>query len=312
MLLRGTVSPVHTASLLTALKMKSESLDEIVGFIQTIRKHMVDVPLDGMIIDTCGTGGDGKGTFNISTATALVVAGCGVKVAKHGNRAASSTCGSADVLEALGVNINLNVEQAKTVFQKTGMVFLFAPLFHPAFKYVVPIRKELKIPTVFNFLGPFVNPTRVKRQVIGVPNISIAEKLASVARQLDYEYVAILSSRDGLDEISGAAPTDVFEVIGKRIRKKTIKPKDFDLENFSISSIQGGNTTVNAEIIYSLLDGKKGPHRNIVVMNAAYTLTISGKANSLLEGKQYAIESIDSHRAKQVLETLISSTKTSI
>lgn len=208
--INGSISNEQAAAIITALRMKGETVEEIYGFIKTLRKNMISININDAI-DVCGTGGDGSGTFNVSTAVAFVVAGAGIKVAKHGNRAASSSCGSADVLEALGVNINLTPKQAEQVFKKIGMVFLFAPLYHPAMKNVVTIRKELKIRTIFNFLGPFINPSRPARQLIGVPDEKIAEKLTLVSKKLGSKHVVIATSEDGLDEISIGGKTTLFE-----------------------------------------------------------------------------------------------------
>ncbi|MBI4990803.1 anthranilate phosphoribosyltransferase, partial [Candidatus Gottesmanbacteria bacterium] len=282
-----------------------ETIDEILGFITVMRKHMVKIKTSGLVIDTCGTGGDGKGTFNISTATAFVVAGTGIKVAKHGNRNASSLCGSADVLEALRVNINLSPKQAETMLSKTNFTFLFAPLFHPAMKYVAQVRKELKIRTVFNFLGPFVSPAQVKRQIIGVPSIKLAEKLAKVATNLDYEHLLVVSSEDGLDEISLSAPTQVFEVRGKKVKKIIIHPKELGFRKTDINKIKGADAKTNAEIIKNILGGRDGVKRDIVLLNSAAALLVSGKAANLKEGLSLAKKSIESGKAKEVLGKVV-------
>ncbi len=304
-ILNGKLLPSQIAAILTALRMKGETVDEILGFITVIRRHMVRVKTSGLVIDTCGTGGDGKGTFNISTVVAFVVAGAGVSVAKHGNRNASSLCGSADVLEALRVNINLTPKQAERMLAETGFTFLFAPLFHPAFKHVVPVRKELKIRTVFNFLGPFVSPAGVKRQVIGVPSIRLAEKLSKVASRLGYKHLLLVSSEDGLDEISLSAPTHLFEVRGGKMRKKILDPIKFGLKKTDIKEIKGGDAKVNAEIIKNILEGKDSPHKDIVVLNSAAALFVAGKARNLVEGILLAKKSIEKSRAKRVLDEAI-------
>lgn len=301
----GRLTPVQIAAFLTALRMKGESIDELLGFITVMQKHMVKIKNNGLVIDTCGTGGDGKGTFNISTAVAFVVAGAGVSVAKHGNRNASSLCGSADVLEVLGVNINLTQRQAEEMLDKTKFTFLFAPLFHPAMKYVAMVRKELKIRMVFNFLGPFVSPAKVKRQIIGVPNIELAEKLARVATNLDYEHLLIVSSEDGLDEISLSAATHIFEIKGKKVKKMIIKPRDYGFNKVSLNEIKGADVKTNAEIIQSVFKGKTGPQRDIVVLNSAAALLVAGKVNELQKGIEFAKNSIDSGSAQKVLERAI-------
>lgn len=309
-MLKGELPLSQIAAILTALSMKGEIVEEILGFITVMRKNMVKVKTKGTVIDTCGTGGDGKGTFNISTAAALVVAGAGIMVAKHGNRKASSLCGSADVLEELGIKINLTHKQAEEMLIKTKFVFLFAPLFHPLMKYVGMVRKELKIRTVFNLLGPFVSPAGVKRQIIGVPNLKIAKTLSQVALNLDYEKLFILHSRDGLDEISIYAPTDVFEVVGKKLRKFTITPQEYGIEYFRAGfSLKGGDAKANAEIIRDILKGKLGPERDAVLLNSAAALTVSGLTEKIGEGIERAKESIDKGYAKEVLGKVINYAK---
>ena len=303
-MLGGKLLPSQIAATLTALRMKGETVNEILGFIICMRSHMVKIRAPGQVIDTCGTG-DGKGTFNISTAVAFVVAGAGVPVAKHGNRGASSLCGSADVLEALGVNINLSPQQAEKMLEKTGFTFLFAPLFHPLLKFVAPVRRELKIRTVFNFLGPFASPAGVKRQIIGAPNIKLAEKLAKVATNLDYEHLLIVSSEDGMDEISLSAPTHIFEVRAKKVQKIIINPKEFGFGEADIMEIKGADAKTNAGIIRRILQGKVGPQRDIVILNSAAALLVSGKAANFKEGLLLAKKSIESGKAKEVLGKVV-------
>lgn len=304
-MLQGKLNNSQIASFLTALRMKGETVDEILGFINVMRKHMVKIKTSGLVIDTCGTGGDGKGTFNISTAAALIVAGAGVSVAKHGNRNASSLCGSADVLGALGVEINLSPKLAETMLQKTGFTFLFAPLFHPAMKYVAQVRKELKIRTVFNFLGPFVNPAQVKRQIIGVPSIDLAEKLSKVAVNLDYEHLMLVANEDGLDEISLSSSTHMFEIKKRKVRETIINPQTFGFRKASIEEIKGGDAETNAKIIKSILNGENSARKEIVVLNSAAALYVSSKAKSLIEGIALADKSIKEGKAKKVLEKVI-------
>ena len=304
-MLAGKLLPTQIAAILTALRMKGETVNEILGFVTVMRKHMVKIKAPGMVIDTCGTGGDGKGTFNISTAVAFVVAGAGIKVAKHGNKNVSSLCGSADVLEALGVNINLGPKQAEELLRKTNFTFLFAPLFHPAFKHVVPVRKELKIRTVFNFLGPFVSPASVKRQVIGVPNIVLVENLSKVASLLNYQHLLLVSSEDGLDEISLSARTIGYEIKDKKIRKIVIDPTDFGFDRVSLVDIKGEDAKTNARIIKNILTGGEGAGRDIVLLNSAAVLLVAGSVNNLREGILLAEESLKEGRAMRVLEKVI-------
>lgn len=306
-MMQGKVSETVISSLLTAFSMKGETVEEIVGFIQTMRNNMVNLDVKD-VIDVCGTGGDGKQTFNISTAVGFVVAGAGVKIAKHGNRASSSLCGSADVLEKLGVNIFLNTEQAKKVLEKVGMVFLFAPVFHPAVKSVSLVRKALGIPTVFNYLGPFCNPARVTRQLIGVPSVTIAEKLIQVAQSLDYHHLIIATSEDGLDEISILKKSYIYELKEGKISRWIIDPKKYGFHDADVS-VQGGDAEMNAEIIKNILEGLNGQHRDIVLLNSAVAMYIAGKAETIEDGLALARNSIDSGNAKKVLENLIKETQ---
>lgn len=301
----GSLSPVQIGAVLTALRMKGETVEEILGFISVMRKHMVRIKTKGLVIDTCGTGGDGVGTFNISTAVAFVVAGMGIRVAKHGNRSASSLCGSADVLEALGVNINLTPKQAESLLRKTNFTFLFAPLYHPAMKQVATIRRELGIMTVFNFLGPFVSPAQVKRQIIGVPDINTAEKMAEVAKKLDYEHLLIVTSLDGLDEISISDKTRVFEIKNRSIRRYFLNPGDFGI-NGKKKDLLGGKRERNAQIIREIFDGKKGAKRDAVLINSAAGFYVAGEAKDLKEGLRMAVDSVDSGKAKKTLMEVIS------
>ena len=304
-MMTGTMSRAEMAKTLKGLAEKGETPDEIIGAIIAMRNTMQTIQAPEESIDTCGTGGDGKHTFNISTAVALVVAGAGVLVAKHGNRKASSTCGSADVLEEFGVNINLTPQQAEEVLASTGIVFLFAPLYHPAMKYVVPVRKELGIGTIFNFLGPFCNPARVSRQVIGVPNTDMLEKLTLVAIELDYECIALVTSDDGTDEISPAAITHVRIMKGSDVSSYDIDPKQYDIHHSSLDDIIGGDGEKNASMIYAVIRGKKGAPRDTVLLNGAMALVVAGRASSFKQGITLAAKSIDSGAAKNTLEALI-------
>jgi len=306
--MKGEVLPTQLAAVFTALRMKGETTDEIVGFIKAMREQMTKVNAK-KAIDVCGTGGDGSNSFNISTTVAFVVAGTGVKVAKHGNRAASSKSGSADVLETLGININLSKEQAEKVFDKVGMVFLFAPAFHPAIKNVVAVRKELKIRTIFNFLGPFANPASVDRQFIGVPNVEIAEKLINVGKNLKYKHLIVVTSKDGMDEISISDKTKVFELKNNKVKKYIIDPTKYGFEKYSKREIVGGSAKQNSKFIIEVLGGVRNCKRDIVILNSAVALYISGKAKNIKEGIRLAEESIDSGKAKQVLENLIKETQ---
>ncbi len=305
---QGMLLPTHVAAFLALLRAKGESVEEIVSLIEGMRKHMITIPAQGIVLDTCGTGGDKSNSFNISTATALVVAACGVKVAKHGNRAASSLCGSADVLEALGVHITLTPQQAASVLEQVGMVFLFAPLYHPAMKYIGPIRKELGVRTVFNFLGPFLNPAVVTHQIIGVPDKKIAATLAKVASKLHYKHLIIVTSQEGLDEIGIGKATNAFVIKGKMVQRMTIHSEKLGIANVSKEAYRGGTKEENAQIIRRILDGKLGPGRDIVLINAAYGLLAANKVKTVRLGMQMAQEAIDSGKAKAVLDALIKET----
>lgn len=307
-IIAGELNTAQIAAVFVALRVKGETTDEILGFIQTMRKHMVRINAPSAL-DIVGTGGDGSGTFNISTATSFVVAGMGVSVAKHGNRAASSKCGSADVLEALGVNINLTPKQAENVLKKVGMVFLLAPLYHPAMKQIGPVRKELGLRTIFNFLGPFLNPASTKKQLLGVPNLEIAKRLAQVATKLKFTHLLLVTSKDGMDEISTTSETKVFEVKGSKLNSYYISPKQFGIKVATKKDLLGKDPNDNASIIKNILKGKKGPQRDIVILNSGVALYLAGKVKDIHTGISLAEKSIDKELAMQVLENLIKETK---
>ena len=300
----GAVTSVQAGAILVALRMKGETASEILGFIKTMRAKMISIDAPGAV-DVVGTGGDGTGTFNISTAAAFVVSGAGAKVAKHGNRAASSKCGSADVLEALGVKIDLAPEKAKAVFNNTGMIFMFAPLYHPSMKAVVGVRRELKVRTIFNVLGPFTNPAGTLRQLTGVPNEEIAKKLTSVSKQLGYKHLLIVTSEDGMDEVSISSKTQAFEIRGEKVKKFTIDPAKLGIKKAAKSALLGGNKEENAQIITNILKGEKGPKRDIVVLNSACALFVAGAVKNIKDGIKLAEESIDSGKAQKALENLV-------
>lgn len=303
--IEGNINDAQMTALLIALRMKGETVDEIIGLIQTMQDHMIVFPKISSAIDTCGTGGDRLGTFNISTTVAFVAAGTGVPIVKHGNKAASSQCGSADVLSELGVQIMLQPDQAKKVFDKVGMIFLFAPLYHPATKRIVPIRKALGTRTVFNYLGPLLNPAQVKRQIIGVPNFNLAEMLTKVASQLGYTHLFIVTSENGMDEIALNSKTTVFEIKGESVTKKIVNPQEMGFKNVPFEEIMGGDIAENAQIIIDILKGKKGPKRDIVVLNSAYALLVAGKVSHVSDGIILAQQIIDSGSALKVLDNLV-------
>jgi anthranilate phosphoribosyltransferase len=308
-IIKGNATPAQIAAFLVSLNMKGETTKEIIGLVKTMRKHMTRVQLPDAI-DVCGTGGDGKGTFNISTAVAFVVAGAGIRVAKHGNRAASSQCGSADVLEALGVHIQLSSRQIECVFKKVGMIFLFAPLYHPAMKQVTMVRKELKIRTIFNVLGPFVNPASVTKQLIGVPNIEIASKLSEVAKKMKYKHLCLVTSEDGMDEIGLSSKSFVFDIRNHSVKKIILNPAEYGFSKARYKDLAGGSAVENAKIIRNILSGSKNTQRNIVVLNSACAFYAADTVKTIKEGIKLARESIDSGNALSVLERLKTETHT--
>lgn len=307
---KGSVEEEQTASFLKALAEKGESPSEIAGVIEEMRHYVktagkqVNAP---GAIDIVGTGGDGSGTFNISTAAAFVATGAGAKVAKHGNRAASSKCGSADVLEALGVNILLQPQEAEEIFKRAGMVFLMAPQFHPEMKAFATVRKALGIRTIFNIVGPFTNPAFTTRQLVGVPNERIARTIMKSVSMLNdtYEHLLIVTSEDGMDEISLSADTHAFEIQGDVIKEFVIDPSALGFSRASKSDVLGGTAEENIHIIQDILAKKPGPKRDIVVLNAAYALIVAGRARTPEEGTQMAQDSIDTGSARAALERLI-------
>jgi anthranilate phosphoribosyltransferase len=314
-ILTGGATDAQIAALLVALHMKGETVEEIVGFAEAIRKaaaplNIRDSALDvsgterDALVDTCGTGGDASGTFNISTATALTVAGAGVRVAKHGNRSVTSRCGSADVVEALGVNITLPPARVAECLETVGIAFLFAPSMHSAMKYVQPARRELRLRTVFNLLGPLCNPAHASAQVVGVYSASLVEKLASALAMLGLNRALVVHGSDGLDEITITGPTHVAEVRDGAIRVYDISPEEFGLRAAPISEIAGGDVAANADIIRHILDGEKSARRDVVLLNAAAALVVAGRANSMNEAMPLAVESIDSGAAKSKLARL--------
>ena len=301
----GEVTPAQFGAFVTALRLKGETVDEIVGLARTMRAKAVPVIVTGPLVDTCGTGGDGAHTFNISTTTAFIAAGAGLKVAKHGNRAMSSQCGSADVLEALGVRIELNAEQVQRCLQEVGIGFMFAPVFHPAMKYASAPRREIGIRTVFNILGPLTNPAGAKAQVLGVADGSLLEKLALVLQSLSCHHALVVHGEDGLDEITVTDKTQVCELKDSRIKSYSISPEDYGLPRASLDSLKGGTVDENAALLRRILAGTPGPQRDVVLMNAAAVLLAGEKARTLQEGISLAKEVIDSGHALTKLEQLI-------
>lgn len=305
-MMEGGVSDTQKSALLVALRMKGETAEEITGAALAMRERVVTLNLDSSgLIDTCGTGGDGCATFNISTVAAIVAAGAGARVAKHGNRAVSSSCGSADVLAALGVNIELNAEEIVEVLNRVGISFLFAPKLHPAMREVSEVRKALGVRTIFNLLGPLTNPALARRQVVGVYEPNLVRIVAEVLLALGAERAMVVHSRDGMDEISISAPTDVCEVVEGELRSYEVTPESLGLQRYSMETILGGDSSANAAIAKAILRGGEGAMRDVVVANAGAALYISGNAPSLREGVVLAKKSIDSGEALKKLKELI-------
>jgi len=310
-ILSGESEPALVAGLLTALRAKGETVDEIVGFARAMRAAAAPIPCSTAaesMVDTCGTGGDGADTFNISTAAVFVVAGVGVPVAKHGNRSISSRCGSADVLEALGAVVQLTPEQAGRAIDETGVGFLFAPLIHPAMKHVQPVRRALKMRTVFNLLGPLTNPAGAGAQLVGVFADDRVEDVARALARLGVSRAMVVHGADGLDEITVRAETQVAEVEGGEVRTRKLRPEDFGVEQAPADSLAGGDAEQNAAILRRILDGARGPERDVVLANAAAALMLAGKATSLSEGAAAAAKAIDSGSARAKLETFVAFT----
>ncbi|MBN1984486.1 MAG: bifunctional anthranilate synthase component II/anthranilate phosphoribosyltransferase [Chitinivibrionales bacterium] len=307
----GDMTQAQMGSLLTALSMKEATVEEITGFARLLQKKMVPLPLPQQMhcVDTCGTGGDASGTFNISTAAALIACGSGATVVKHGNRSVTSQSGSADVLEALGVGITLPPQQAAAMLRECGMCFCFAPLYHPAFKRIGATRKELGFRTVFNMMGPMLNPARAQSQVMGVSLPEYTETVAQVLNNLGVKHALVVHGHDGLDELSLTGPSKVTELNNGWIRSTTIDPADFGLQCCALSDLKGGSATVNSQHIMRILHGERGPKRDVAVLNAAAALVAVDRAPDLKSGCRMAQESIDSGAAARTLEKLIAFTR---
>jgi len=306
-MLSGEMDTAGITELLRYLQRKGETVAELVGFASAMRELAERVELDqteDRVLDTCGTGGDGSNTFNVSTATAFVVAGAGLRVAKHGNRRISSQCGSADVLEALGVHVSLSAQHVVDCIQETGIGFLYAPLLHPAVKHAQEARLLLKGRTVFNMLGPLTNPVQARVQLIGAYSVRAAEMLALASARLGTERAFVVHGSDGLDEISTTGPTTVFQVENGRVQKGQWTPSDFGMETAAIEELRGGDPTTNAAIIRSILGGEAGPRRDIVVANAAAALLMGGRAEDIKSSVELAVQAIESGAAREKLEML--------
>ena len=305
-IMKGEAAAAQIAGLLVGLGMKGERPSELVGFAQTMRDNAVRItPPAGAVFDTCGTGGDRAGTFNISTAAALVVAACGMRIAKHGNRSVSSQCGSADVLEALGVNIQATPAIVEQCLSEVGVAFLFAPTFHPAMKHAAQARKDLGVRTAFNLLGPLTNPARPSRQIVGVPRPELTELLARSLSLLGAERAWVVHGADGLDELSTTGYTKVSESRGTAVQTFYVHPADFGLAKATPESLKGGDAAKNAAIVRAVLSGEPGAQRDVVLLNAGAALFVAGEADTVVDGIRKAAAAIDDGRAARVLDQLI-------
>ena len=306
----GEATSAQIAGLLIALRARGETVEEMTGFVESMRAHATPLEVPPGSIDTCGTGGDRAGTFNISTAAALVAAGAGIPVAKHGNRAASSRCGSADVLEALGVEITLDADGVRRCIDVAGMGFCFAPTFHPAMRHAGPARRELAVRTVFNVLGPLANPGRVKKQALGVGAPSLAPLMIRVLKDLGHERALVFYGEDGLDELTTTGPSRVFQLRNGKVDDFELDPKDLGLGRARADELKGGTPAENAALLRQVLNGDTGPRRDVVLLNAAAAILAAGRAEDWPQAMDVARESLDSGRAAQVLSRLIETSRT--
>ncbi len=313
LILAGEISIGQITAFITALRMKGETATELVGFARAMREKSLHVTVDlngEPLLDTCGTGGDGYGTFNISTVAAFVLAGAGVRIAKHGNRSISSRCGSADVLEHLGVRVALDADQAARAIREVGIGFLFAPAFHPAMKHAQPARVELKMRTVFNLLGPLTNPARATAQLVGAPSVDAAGLIAQALAELGLQRGFVVHGSDGLDEITTTGPTAIFEIEHGAVSRREIVPADFGVSAAELAELKGGTAEQNAVIARAILQGEPGAKRDIVLVNSAAAMVAASRAQNFREGMLKAAESLDSGAALHKLEQLAKFTET--
>lgn len=304
-IMEGAATSAQIAGFVVALRSKGETTDEVAGLVKTMRNLSQRVRVSGDVLDTCGTGGDRSGTFNVSTAAAIVCAGAGVKVAKHGNRAASSRCGSADVLEALGVKIDLGPEGVERCIEEAGIGFCFAPIFHPAMRHAATPRRELGIATIFNFLGPLTNPARARLQALGVSDSRMLPKMVDALDRLGSKHVVAFQGHEGLDELSTAGPSRVLELVDGQIREWTLDPSELGFRRANLGEVAGGSAEENAALVSEVLDGKPGPRRDIVVLNAAAGLLAAGAGSTIEEGVRLATAAVDDGGASRALEALV-------
>ncbi|HEX2229647.1 MAG TPA: anthranilate phosphoribosyltransferase [Candidatus Binatia bacterium] len=308
-IMTGEATPLQVASFLTALRMKGESVDEIAGAARVMREKAYRVRVgSNTVLDTCGTGGDQKGTFNISTTSAFVVAGAGIRVAKHGNRSVSSQSGSADVLGALGVKVDASRETVEQCIARIGIGFLFAPLLHEAMKYAVQPRRDIGIRTIFNLLGPLTNPAMATHQLMGVYSGHLIGMVAHVLKKLGSTCAMVVHGVEGLDEISLCGPTKIAELRGGEVREYVVEPEQFGMRRCRIEDLSGGHPEQSAAVLRAVLHGHKGPARDVVLLNSGAALHVAGSAATVQDGIRLAAESIDSGKARQKLEKLIEMT----
>ncbi len=306
-IMTGRATPAQIASLITALRMKGETVDEITGAAKVMRKKALKISTgkEKTVVDTCGTGGSGKNIFNVSTVAAIILAACGVRVAKHGNKSASGRCGSADILEYLGVKIDITPKKVEKCVKEIDIGFLFAPLFHKAMKYAAVSRKETGIRTIFNLMGPLANPAGASCQVIGVYDGDLTETMAKVLGKLGVKKAFVVHGTDGVDEVSTGAKTKVSELKNNKVRTFFIRPEDFGVKRASLDLLTAGNIRKNAAAIREVLSGQSGPARDIALVNSSVGLIVAGKVSGYKAGMKMASEAIDSGRARSKLEELI-------
>jgi anthranilate phosphoribosyltransferase len=304
-IMAGRAEPSQIAAFIVALRAKGETVDEMAGLVEAMYDAAVTVDVGVPVVDTAGTGGDGSGTFNISTTAAFIAAGAGARVAKHGNRAASSQTGSADLLEELGVPIELEPDAVAEMVRSIGFGFFFAPRFHPAMRFAAPVRRELGVPTVFNFLGPLANPARARRQVIGVSDAKMAERMIRVLHRLGSEFALVFHGDDGLDELTTIGTSSIYRLKDGAVTHAEFTPRDFGVQQTSLEALRGGDPARNAEITRAVLGGAPGPHRDIALVNASAAIVAAGLADGFDEGMTAAAASVDSGAAAGVLASAI-------
>jgi len=308
--MEGRATPAQLGALLVALRLRGETVDELVGMARVMRQKALRVPVSGPLLDTCGTGGDGKGTFNASTAAAVVAAACGARVAKHGNRAASSRCGSADVLEALGARIDLGPEGVARCIEEVGMGFMFAPRFHPAMAHAAGPRREIGLRTIFNLLGPLSSPAGATHHLMGVADPALGERMALALRRLGVERALVVHGLDGLDEVSPSAPTAVWEVSEEGMRRWEVRPQDVGLLPAPLEAVCTSDAPRNAQLMRAVLAGQeRGPLRGFVLLNAGAALLAAGLVPDLRQGVERAAQAIDAGDAWRKLEEFVAATR---